>query len=67
MAFRSAWNDSRVIRTKNGSTLLNLGQNNIENYFIPDYYIYSHMDFMQSKFGERNMDYLGLSPEGLMW
>ena len=67
MAFYSFWNDSRVVRFKVGTANINLGQKNIENYFIPDFYLYSHMDFMQSKFGETDMNYLGLSPEGLMW
>ena len=67
LAFYTHWNDSRVVRKINGSNIINLGHKNVENYFIPDFYLYSDMEFQQSKFGERPLDYISVSADGSMW
>ena len=66
LAFYMFWNDSRVVRVKEGTRNIQLGFQNIGKYFLPDFYIYNLLDFKQSEFADP-IKALLLTPKGLMW
>ena len=60
------WNDSRILRLKAGDRNIHLGMQNIDKYFLPDFYIYNLLDFKQSEFADKLKAVL-LTPEGKIW
>ena len=66
LTFYVFWNDSRVIRLKDGDLNIQLGSAALEKYFLPDFYIYNLLDFKQSEFADP-LKALLLTPEGKMW
>ena len=67
LVFYVYWNDSRVIRLKeDDGRNIQLGQYNIDKYFLPDFYIYNLLDFKQSEFADPLKAIL-LTPSGKMW
>jgi hypothetical protein len=45
---------------------MHLGIQNIDNYFLPDFYIYSLLEYTQMTFSE-DVKALLLTPKSLMW
>ena len=67
LVFYVYWNDSRVIRLKeDDGRNIQLGQYNIDKYFLPDFYIYNLLDFKQSEFADPLKAIL-LTPSGQIW
>ena len=66
LSFYVFWNDSRVVRVKEGTRNIQLGVQNIGKYFLPDLYIYNLLDFKQSAFADPLKSLL-ITPKGLMW
>lgn len=66
LAFYVFWNDSRVIRLKDGDLNIQLGAQALEKYFLPDFYIYKLLDFKQMSFADP-LKALFITPKGLMW
>ena len=66
IAFYVYWNDSRVIRLKDGDLNIQLGYDALDKYFLPDFYVYELLDFKQMEFANPLKAIL-LTPEGLMW
>ena len=66
LAFYIYWNDSRIIRLKDGEQSIQLGSAAFEKYFLPDFYIYKLLDFKQMEFADP-LKALLLTPAGKMW
>ena len=63
----ATWNDSRIINMdKKSSDNVNLasGTEMYHNYFLPDFYVYSLLDFKQSKFASEPNQFISLTPKG---
>ena len=66
LSFYVFWNDSRVVRLKEGDRNLPLGAKDLGKYFLPDFYIYNLLDFKQSEFADP-LKALSIKPNGLLW
>ena len=51
---------------ENDGRSIQLGLKNIDNFFLPDFYIYNLLDFKQSEFADPLKAIL-LTPEGKIW
>ena len=65
MVICGLWKDSRVKRLAENDEILYLP--NLDNYFVPDFYIYDLLDFQLSHFGEKNIKILSLTSESITY
>ena len=66
IAFYVYWNDTRVVRLKPGDRSMNLGQKNLDQYFLPDFYVYNLLEFKQSEFADP-LKSIFITPDDKMW
>ena len=66
LVFYVYWNDSRVVRLKKGDRSMQLGFQNVDKYFLPDFYIYNLLDFQLSEFADP-LKTIFLTPDSRMW
>ena len=66
LVFYVYWNDSRVVRLKEGDRSMQLGFQNVDKYFLPDFYIYNLLGFQLSEFADP-LKTIFLTPDSRMW
>ena len=66
LVFYVYWNDSRVVRLKKGDRSMQLGFQNVDKYFLPDFYIYNLLGFQLSEFADP-LKTIFLTPDSRMW